>query len=580
MEEEIMASLDEIAAKYSGGAVAQDTGDPMDALAAKVNAYYEQAPKTVVGATPVPAAPPVNMPQLSRMDKVKRGVVDPIEGAAQLLYNVLPESIQNLGNRANNWLAENTGLVGKLPEAGLNEAIKRSEGDYQASRAAQGDTGIDWWRAGGNVLSPANLAIAAKAMTLAKPVASVAGKTAGNMVAGATGAAAQGAIAPVSSPDYWGDKGTQVGLVAAIGGALPILGKLLPKNTAAASELKAAGVDVPVGQAMGGLAKSIEDKLTSWPLLGDAINSARRNSVNQFNIATLNKALAPIGESLPKGTQAGHEAISLAGQKVSAAYNAILPKLNVKQDTQFLRDMTQLKQMAANLPDAEMNQFKRIIANEVEGKFTPAGLMSGETMKQVESKLGQLARGYGRSEGYEKQQLADAIFQAQSNLRSMVERNNPMYAPILQKINQSFAALIRPERAAAYVGAENGVFTPAQLLSAVKGADSSLRHKAFAKGDALMQGWAETGKGTLSSKTPDSGTAGRLMAGAGLGGGIGYISPEAAIAAALATASYLPGGRQVASGLLGASQGAANVVSNRAPYAATLAAPIAYGLLQ
>lgn len=516
---------------------------------------------------------------LSKMEKVGRGVADPIEGAAQLLYNALPESVTKAGDQLNNWIADKTGLVAKIPQGGLNEAIKSGEADYQARRTAQGEDGIDGWRMAGNVISPANVAIAGKAAKVAPLVSGVVGKLGGNIAAGAVGAGAQGAVMPSFSEDYWGDKASQVATGAAVGGALPVLGKTLPRNSAAAAKLKAEGVDVPVGSAMGGIAKAAEDRATSLPLIGDAINLNRQKAIEQFNIATINKALAPIGEKLGKGVQAGHDAIAMAGEKVSNAYNALLPKLKVQADAQFAQDMAQLKQMAQSLPNAELDQFNRILANKVENSFTPAGLMSGETFKKVESELGRIAKDYMRAPDIDKRTMGEALKQVQANMRSMLERTNPMYAPQLQKINQAFAALQRPERAAAYVGGEAGVFTPAQLLSAVKSADPSLRHKAFSRGNALMQDWAESAKSVLPSKVPDSGTAGRLMFGGGALGGLGMVSPQAALAGGMTAAAYLPGGRAAASGLLRASEGVADVISNRAAYAAPLLSPFAYGLL-
>lgn len=528
---------------------------------------------------PVDNSTDLNVPRITMAEKVVKGMNDPLEGGAQLLYNILPPAIRSAGDRFNNWLAEKTGLVAPIPEGGFNSLVANNEKAYQDARTQAGESGIDGWRAAGNVVSPPNILVASAATKVAPLVSRFAGKLAGNVAAGATGGAMQGAISPVDDANYWDEKQKQAEVGAATGAALPVFGKLFPKNTAAASDLKAAGVDVPIGQSIGGFAKSFEDKATSIPLLGDAINLNRRKAIEQFNIATLDKALEPLGVSLPKGTAAGRDALDKALTLNSDAYNAILPNIVVKADNQFVNDMAQLKQLAQNLPQSEMDQFNRIIANEVDGKFTQFGLMSGETFKQAESKLGQLARGYAKAEGYEKQQLADALYQAQANLRSAVERNNPQFADRIQDINKSYAALMRPERAASYVGAQDGVFTPAHLLSAVKATDPSLRHRAFSRGNALMQDWAEGAKGTLSSNVPDSGTAGRLMLGGGALGGIGLLNIPAALGGALATAAYLPGGRQLASGLLNTSQGVANTISNRAAYATPLFAPLAYGLL-
>lgn len=571
--------LDELAAKYSGAGAVEKKPDEWAQLAA----VYSTPQAQVFDAAGENQKAMKAAPALSNMDKVKKGVIDPVEGSAQLLYNLLPKSIQQGGDRFNNWLADKTGLVAKVPKGGMNELVANNERAYQESRTANGESGIDGWRLAGNVISPANLVAASKATSLVAPASRVLGVTGANVLGGATGGVAQGLMAPVAEGDYWSEKGTQAGVSGAVGGALPLVAKLLPKNSAAATELKANGIDVPIGQSMDGLwgkvGRSIEDKATSIPLVGDAINANRMASIEQFNIATINKALAPIGEKLPLGVKAGREAIDTALEKNSNAYNQLLPKLKLQADNQFIGEMTQLKQMAQNMPDAELNQFNRILKNEIEDRFTSSGLMNGATMKEVESKLGQLARGYSRSEGYEKQQLGAALFQAQANLRGAVERSNPQYAQRLQDINKSYAALLRPERAASYVGAENGVFTPSQLLSAVKATDSSLRHRAFSRGNALMQDWAEVGKGTLSSKIPDSGTAGRLMVGGGALGGLGYLSPGAALGGAAATMAYLPGGRQVASGLLNLSEGTAKTIANRPAYAAPLLAPVVSGLL-
>lgn len=91
-----------------------------------------------------------------------RGLRDPIDAGAQLLTNVLPQSIVDPVNKLNNWLADKTGLVGKLPEGGVDQQVREQEAQYQQQRANAGEEGFDWGRLAGNVLNPANIAIAAK----------------------------------------------------------------------------------------------------------------------------------------------------------------------------------------------------------------------------------------------------------------------------------------------------------------------------------------------------------------------------------------------------------------------------------
>lgn len=100
--------------------------------------------------------------QASFGGRMLQGLRDPIDASAQLLTHALPQSVVNAGNAANNWIADKTGLVGRLPLGGIDQELADQERQYQAARAAAGNTGIDAARIAGNVLSPVNLAIASK----------------------------------------------------------------------------------------------------------------------------------------------------------------------------------------------------------------------------------------------------------------------------------------------------------------------------------------------------------------------------------------------------------------------------------
>src|SRR3970282_355441 len=89
---------------------------------------------------PVMAAPatqePVKSAPATRMEKFAKGATDPFDAAAQMLSNALPKDVVGTLNEFNNWLADRTGLVGKLPEGGVNQFISDKEKDHQASPAA------------------------------------------------------------------------------------------------------------------------------------------------------------------------------------------------------------------------------------------------------------------------------------------------------------------------------------------------------------------------------------------------------------------------------------------------------------
>lgn len=266
--------------------------------------------------------------------------------------------------------------------------------------------------------------------------------------------------------------------------------------------------------------------------------------------------------------------------EISKAYDDILPKIGFSTDNQFTSEINNLRGLTASLPNAQKEQFERILQTEVFDQMTPAGLMAGESIKRAESRIGQKMRTAMRSQDVWDGDLADALHEAQSIIRNTLERQNPAHAPVLQAINKAQAMAYRPERAASMLGAKDGVFSPAQLLSAVKAKDPSKNSRAFAQGRALMQDWAQKADGTLSSKIPDSGTPERLMLGTGALGGLSLVPGWGQALAGATMLPYLPmGGRSLGRGIANTLDETANTLTKRAPYAALPLNPALYGLL-
>lgn len=328
-------------------------------------------------------------------------------------------------------------------------------------------------------------------------------------------------------------------------------GRLLnPSVSPEVTMMQKAGITPTPGQIIGGAAKKAEEAARSVPILGDMITRAQRKGIEQFNRAAINRALNPVGKSIAPNAPVGYGAVDDAYKAISQSYDDLLPKLKINADPQFVNDLNSLKTMAQNLNPAQAQQFNNIVKNELEGKFTSSGLMSGETMKHVESKLGQLARNYSRDVDYDKQLLGDALQEAQSIVRKMVERNNPQYAGKLAKVNSAYANLLRVENAAARQGAKEGIFTPSQLEAATRALDTSLRKRVSSHGKALMQDLATAGDTVLSQRLPNSGTVDRALYGVGglasgvinpaipvglIGGGALYTQPAQNTLAALLT---------------------------------------------
>ena len=472
---------------------------------------------------PVPNVPKPTGPQLQRGDSVSRGIRDAVEGPAQALTHILPDSIVNAGNRFNNWLADKGLPLGKIPEGGMDQFVKQGEQDYQNKRLASGESGFDGGRIVGNMLGTAPLAMM---MPTAAPTLG------GKVLQGAAAGGVFGATQPVTEGDFATEKAKQIGSGAVVGAiAAPIAAGISrivkPQTSQQVQDLMKEGVTPTPGQILGGGFKKAEEAARSLPILGDSITNAQRKGVEQFNRAAINRALNPIGKSLDKSASVGYDAVDNAHQTISQAYDNLLPKLKVKADNTFLAEVNKLRGMASSMLPERAKQFNNIIDSSVIGKFTKGGTMHPQTMKEVDSQLGQMASKGLKSIDLDQQQLGAAIREVQSSLRSMVERANPQYAGELGKVNTAYANLLRVENAAAKVGAKEGVFSPSHLSGASRALDSSLRKSASARGNALMQDLAEAGDKVLANKLPDSGTPYRMAVGAGglLSGMINPIIP-------------------------------------------------------
>ena len=369
------------------------------------------------------------------------------------------------------------------------------------------------------------------------------------MAPGAASGALMGALEPtIEGESRARNMATNAAIGGAVGAAPRVLARVVkPETSAGAKQLIDEGVRLTPGQALGGAWKASEEKLASLPILGDIIKGAQRRGIEDFNRAAANRVLKPIGLTAPKDFKAGHEAIAMLERKVGDAYDDVLVKIGrVDLDNAFRGEVNKIAGMTDELGDAAKNQFQSILKNRVIDRMTPAGTMSADTMKIVESDLNRLARQYKGSPDPNQRGLGAAIQEVQASLRRATRRSaGPDLVDQLDAANSAWAQFVRVQDAAGRIGAKEGVFTPAQLTSAVRGQDKTLRKGAFARGDALMQDLAESGKTALTQEVPDSGTAGRLLAAAAAGGGpLGLIDPTIATMTALGALPYTSiGGR-------------------------------------
>jgi hypothetical protein len=320
---------------------------------------------------------------------------------------------------------------------------------------------------------------------------------------------------------------------------------IAPALSAAAQRVIAAGGRPRVGQLMGGAAKTTEEKIAGTvPLLGDMMNSQQRASITQFNRAAYNQVLAPLNARVAADAAVGHEGFAAIDDYISSQYDRVLPHVTLDpvHDPAFLAEFGPIEQEIGLLP-RDQQQVVRDTINHYFVDRLREEPMSGTEFKRVESIISQRARNLSKNPNSSMwdHEVSSIYRDTLSALRNSLERTNPAYAGQLQPINQAYANLVRVENATGRIGAKGGVFTPAQLLSAVK--QTAQSRKQFSRGDALMQGFAEDWDSVIGNQYPDSGTAGRLLMSGGIGAALGagaHVEPHTAATLAATTIPYLP----------------------------------------
>lgn len=490
-----------------------------------------------------------------------RGVRDPIDAMAQMLPRILSQATSLGGtveNEVSKFFAEEAAKVDAL-----NLAVEQK---YQEQKKAEGREGTDWWRITGNIVNPVNIAVAARAPSAVATTANVASKLpmmanvgqkvaqlamtpTGQTVIGGTAASLLEPVFDTEGKDFAAEKGKQ----AAIGATTSLVGQKLisglgrvlsPQVSQDVRSLAEKGVQLTPGQMLGGSVKRLEEGLKSIPVAGDIVLGAEKRALESFNKATFDDVLSPIGKKLPTNV-IGRDAIDFADEAISKAYNKVLTKTTVTADNQLIEDLARItSQGLEDLPEATAKQLDNIINTKILNKFKQ-DTIAGTKWKVIDSDLGKTAQDYLRSSNANEKILGRLIKETQFSIRDLLARANPQYADEITKANQSFSKFLRVERAAGMVGAPEGVFTPAQLLSASKSLDSSLRKGKFSRGTAELQPLAEEAKRVIGSTVPDSGTAYRGITGLGVLGGA-LLDPTTLLAPAAVSALYSKPGQDLA----------------------------------
>ena len=403
---------------------------------------------------------------------------------------------------------------------------------------------------------------------------------AGTLAGAAVIGGAQGLMAPVGEQDSR-LKNAGMGLAGGVAGNLAARGLARVAQpitqTEPVKKLLSEGVVPTPGQAAGAnsFVGKMEQKLQSIPIVGDIITKGRTRAIDELNKAAMNRSL-PNGERI---TTIGRAAMQKADEIFDDAYRSALDGVTVKIGSGLDDAVKAVRADPEIFLDKNGQQNLTNVLKLVKDQFKN-GEMSGELAKKVDSQLGSISRTYGGSANASDREFASAVKQVQASFREILaDGAGPEKAAALKEINGKYANFLRVQRASGYVGAKDGVFSPAQLQSAVRSMDASRNKGAFARGNALMQDLSESGVSVLGNTVPNSGTVDRAMlamlAGGGAAGANEYFGgPGYLTALGLAPLLYSRTGSRYLVGDLAGQGAAAAAARATLPYASTLGASL------
>lgn len=568
-----MATREELMDALQNADAAAQKGDKQAAADARALADQIDA-LGPSGAAPKSAGAPTAFQsvQASIPGRVVQGARDPIDSLAALLPEALakgsevflpatqtdPAHPEKTTSPIHDWLMAQAKSVQDLNA--------RNEQGYQQSRANTGQTGFDVSRLVGNIASPANLAGGRILSTVPR-----AATLAGRIGQGIVGNSALGAATAPS-----GERGTGALFGGLVGGAAPVASKVVgsilnPTVTADVKALLDKGIRLTPGQILGGGWKGAEDKITSLPYgLGGFVSKAQRTATEDFNRHIMDSALAPIGVTLPKTVSTGRHAVDYVATKIGDAYDNILPQMTGKMDPTFVNDLKNIVQKASGRGAAQstLDRLENVTKAQLFDKVQPNGTYDGNKLKEIQSEIGRLASNFGSSASQDDRALGGMLDDVHGAFRNMLARNNPQHIGDLNNADAAYAQYARIRRASSALGARDGVFSGPQFANAVKASDKSVGKGAYARGNAFMQDISDPASNVLPSAVPDSGTAGRIMMGAVLGGSH-VVAPQAVPVLAALTALYTKGGTAAARGLLTSRPAAVRALGSAATNANT-----------
>lgn len=318
-------------------------------------------------------------------------------------------------------------------------------------------------------------------------------------------------------------------------------------QNADAQGLRAAGVPLTTGQALGGVTKGIEDRLSGVPIIGGAVNARRLEGMQGFNRAAFDEALAPVSGPRPVNAQPGWATGGITGEAgIDAAqgvtrqgYDNALNGVSVTRDPQFTADYNGAINQGAQVPRVgpEFEAWSQANLDPLTAQPAYNGATVQDFIQQT--------RGADFGTDAMGQLVGRSVTGAEDAMRGLVNRQAPDVMPALGRADQAYRQTqvlrdaVNRARNGTRVG-ETGTFAPSQLADA-----AAANAKKFGNSQGTTRqpffNLSRAGQAVLPNSVPDSGTAGRVLTQQALGAaGLGVLG---------GTGGYAAGGEDTAQAL-------------------------------
>jgi hypothetical protein len=305
-----------------------------------------------------------------------------------------------------------------------------------------------------------------------------------------------------------------------------------------------------LGSAIGPMASQAAMKIAQQsPTLARMAIGSMGRSVDNFQKATAQAVLEPIGQMLAPGVKIGHDLVNAVKDRLDDAYNAVKQNLTFRETPAYAAKVKDLSESLSEgvdaLAPAQAEHFTRILKGIEKRVSDGGGTIGGDAYKKLESGLGQKVTDYIAGKDASQRELGYALAQLQAHMREALLEENPESAPALQQINKAWSRYIAFAGAAGRNPIKEGEFAPHDLLYTI-GKGSERAKRTFAEGNKVMQAFGEGGNKLVRGgatadvlKTVLLHTAGSAIGagagsliggttGAAIGGAVGGLAPVAA----------------------------------------------------